>query len=39
MTSIVTNEKPRFVYWKMNSRAQMSMIMLRCSNMEYDWDS
>ena len=39
MTSIVNNEKPRFVYWKINARAQMSMLMLRCSNMEYEWDS
>mgnify|MGYP006439588571 FL=1 len=39
MSSIVKKEKPRFVYWGLNSRAQMSMLMLRSANIEYEWDT
>ena len=39
MSSIVSKEKPRFVYWGLNSRAQMSMLMLRSANIEYVWDT
>ena len=42
MSAIATSEKkdvkPRFVYWGMNSRAQMSMLMLRSMNVDYVWD-
>jgi len=31
--------KPRFVYWKLNARAQMSMLMLHAGNIDYIWDS
>ena len=39
MSAIVNNEKPRFVYWGLNARAQMSMLMLRSANVEYIWDT
>ena len=43
MSAIATSEKkdvkPRFVYWGMNSRAQMSMLMLRSMNVDYVWDT
>lgn len=38
MSAIVNNEKPRFVYWGLNARAQMSMLMLRSANIDYVWD-
>jgi len=33
------NYPPRFVYWRLNSRAQLPMLMLRASNLHYEWDS
>lgn len=39
MSAIINNEKPRFVYWGLNARAQMSMLMLRSANVEYIWDT
>ena len=39
MSGIVNHKKPRFVYWGLNARAQMSMLMLRSANVEYIWDT
>ena len=30
--------KPTFVYWKVAARAQLPMLILRASNVEYEWD-
>lgn len=39
MSALANLEKPRFVYWGLNSRAQMSMLMLRSMNIDYVWDT
>ena len=39
MTSIATKDTtPRFVYWGLNARAQLPMLLLRAGNIEYIWD-
>ena len=39
MTSIATNDiTPRFVYWGLNARAQLPMLLLRAANIKYIWD-
>ena len=37
MTSI-SNDEPRFVYWGLNARGQLPMLLLRSANIEYIWD-
>ena len=37
MTSIL-NDEPRFVYWGLNARGQLPMLLLRSANIEYIWD-
>ena len=39
MTSIANNDtNPRFVYWGLNARGQLPMLLLRAANIEYMWD-
>ena len=38
MSNFPDTEKPRFVYWKANSRALAPMLMLDAAGIEYVWD-
>ena len=38
MSNLPDAEKPRFVYWKANSRALAPMLMLDAAGVEYVWD-
>ena len=38
MAELTDQNAPRFIYWKLATRAQAPMLMLRAANINYVWD-